>query len=60
MSLAADEQQAREIVDRVARLFSSTSSIATVGMHISTIVYDDIAFDVPIREETFSLHNLER
>ncbi len=36
MSLAADEQQAREIVDRVARLFSSTSSIATVGMQIST------------------------
>jgi hypothetical protein len=26
----------------------------------STIVYNDIAFDVPIREETFSLRTLER
>jgi hypothetical protein len=36
MSLAADEPEARKIVDRVARLFSSTSSIATVRMQIST------------------------
>ena len=25
-----------------------------------TTVYEDITFDVPIREETFSLRNLER
>ncbi len=36
MSSAADEQRAQEIVDRVARLFSSKSSIATVKMQIST------------------------
>lgn len=36
MSLAEDDQQAQEIVDRVARLFSSKSSIATVEMQIAT------------------------
>ena len=36
MSPAADDQRAQEIVDRVARLFSSKSSIATVEMQIST------------------------
>jgi outer membrane lipoprotein-sorting protein len=36
MSPAGDEQRAREIVDRVARLFSSKSSIATVEMQITT------------------------
>ena len=35
-SLAADDQRAQEIVDRVARLFSSKSSIATVEMQITT------------------------
>jgi outer membrane lipoprotein-sorting protein len=35
LSRAADEQQAREIVDRVARLFISQSSIATVEMQIT-------------------------
>lgn len=35
MSHAADDQRAREIVDRVARLFSSKSSIATVEMQIT-------------------------
>lgn len=35
MSHAADDQRAREIVDRVARLFSSNSSIATVEMQIT-------------------------
>jgi outer membrane lipoprotein-sorting protein len=34
-SLAADEQRAREIVDRAARLFVSQSSIATVTMQIT-------------------------
>lgn len=36
MSPAADDQQAQATVDRVARLFSSKSSIATVEMQIST------------------------
>lgn len=36
ISPAADEHQAQEIVDRVARLFSSKSSIATVEMQITT------------------------
>jgi len=36
MSPAADDQPAREIVDRVARLFSSKSSIATVKTQISS------------------------
>src|SRR5208282_1381345 len=35
MSHAADDQGARETVERVARLFSSKSSIATVKMQIS-------------------------
>jgi outer membrane lipoprotein-sorting protein len=35
VSQAADDQQAREIVDRVARLFISQSSIATVEMQIT-------------------------
>jgi outer membrane lipoprotein-sorting protein len=35
MSRAADDQKARETVERVARLFSSKSSIATVKMQIS-------------------------
>jgi len=35
MSHAADDQRAREIVDRVNRLFSSKSSIATVEMQIT-------------------------
>jgi outer membrane lipoprotein-sorting protein len=35
MSHAADDQRAREIVDRVARLSSSKSSIATVEMQIT-------------------------
>jgi outer membrane lipoprotein-sorting protein len=35
MSHAADDQRARETVERVARLFSSKSSIATVKMQIS-------------------------
>ena len=35
MSHAADDQRAREIVDRVARLFISKSSIATVEMRIT-------------------------
>ena len=35
ISHAADEQQARETLERVARLFSSKSSIATVKMQIS-------------------------
>jgi len=35
VSQAADGQQAREIVDRVARLFISQSSIATVEMQIT-------------------------
>jgi outer membrane lipoprotein-sorting protein len=35
MSHAADDQPAREAVERVARLFSSKSSIATVKMQIS-------------------------
>ena len=35
VSLAADDQRAREIVDRVARLFISQSSIATVEMQIT-------------------------
>ena len=34
VSQAADDQQAREIVDRVARLFTSQSSIATLRMEI--------------------------
>jgi outer membrane lipoprotein-sorting protein len=34
-SLAADDQGAREIVDRAARLFVSQSSIATVNMQIT-------------------------
>ena len=34
MSHAADDQQSRETVERVARLFSSKSSIATVKMQI--------------------------
>lgn len=34
-SLAADDQSAREIVDRAARLFVSQSSIATVNMQIT-------------------------
>jgi outer membrane lipoprotein-sorting protein len=36
ISHAADNQQAREAVERVARLFSSKSSIATVQMQISS------------------------
>ena len=36
MSHAADDQRAREIVDRVARLSSSKSSIATVEMQVTT------------------------
>ena len=36
LSPAADDQWAQGIVDRVARLFSSKSSIATVAMQIST------------------------
>ena len=35
ISLAADNQRAREIVDRAARLFVSRSSIATVEMQIT-------------------------
>ncbi len=35
MSHAADDQRARDTVERVARLFSSKSSIATVKMQIS-------------------------
>ena len=35
MSHAADDQQAREAVERVARLFSSKSSIATLKMQIT-------------------------
>ena len=35
VSQAADDPQTREIVDRVARLFSSKSSIATVEMQIT-------------------------
>lgn len=35
VALAADDQRAREIVDRVARLFVSQSSIATVEMQIT-------------------------
>jgi hypothetical protein len=35
MSHAADDQRAREIVDRVARLSSSKSSIVTVEMQIT-------------------------
>jgi outer membrane lipoprotein-sorting protein len=35
LSHAADDQQAREAVERVARLFSGKSSIATVKMQIS-------------------------
>jgi outer membrane lipoprotein-sorting protein len=35
VSQAADDQQAREIVDKVARLFVSQSSIATVEMQIT-------------------------
>ncbi len=35
VSQAADDQRAREIVDQVARLFISQSSIATVGMQIT-------------------------
>ena len=35
VSQAADDQRAREIVDRVARLFISQSSIATVEMQIT-------------------------
>jgi outer membrane lipoprotein-sorting protein len=35
VSHAADDRQAREAVERVARLFSSKSSIATVNMQIS-------------------------
>jgi len=35
MSHAADDQRAREIVDRVARLFITKSSIATVEMRIT-------------------------
>jgi outer membrane lipoprotein-sorting protein len=36
MSHAAEDQRAREIVDRVARLSSSKSSIATVEMQVTT------------------------
>ena len=35
VALAADNQRAREIVDRAARLFASQSSIATVEMQIT-------------------------
>jgi len=35
VSQSADDQRAREIVDRVARLFTSQSSIATVEMQIT-------------------------
>ena len=35
MAHAADDQQARQAVERVARLFSRTSSIATVKMQIT-------------------------
>ena len=35
VALAADDQRAREIVDRAARLFASQSSIATVEMQIT-------------------------
>ena len=34
-SQAADDQRAQAVVDRMARLFSSTSSIATATMQIS-------------------------
>ena len=36
VSQAADDQRAREVVDRVARLFTSQSSTATVEMQITT------------------------